>query len=202
MCCFCHFSLGDVGAIGAFAKNYVAQKGKEDLGQQRLDLADSRIEPSLNQLGQKAPSPLSLKASRPAAYKQSQSPGEAADDSASVVSELINRLKQNLSEQQGSWWRMSMMHAAKRPLMASFETSSRELVLSTCEIQEELAPVCHVFAFDLYKIAGAMVITCHPRTVQCGVYLFFIFTIILYKLCMLPITILLSFTGTKRKLSF
>ncbi|CDI86473.1 Apicomplexan-conserved protein Pf 23619083 and Py 23490592 low complexity 1667 aa, related [Eimeria praecox] len=65
---------------------------------------------------------------------------QGPDDSESVVSELIFRLKESISEQAGSWWRASMAKVAKRPLLASYETAPEEVFESTHEIQDELAP--------------------------------------------------------------
>ncbi|KAL8456053.1 hypothetical protein Emag_000128 [Eimeria magna] len=61
-------------------------------------------------------------------------------DSASVVSEMISRLKENMSEQAEGWWRMSMMRVANMPLLASYETSTKDVNSRTSEIQDELAP--------------------------------------------------------------
>ncbi|CDJ62433.1 hypothetical protein, conserved [Eimeria necatrix] len=63
---------------------------------------------------------------------------QGLDDSESVVSELIKRLKESLSEQAGSWWRASMAKVANRPLLASYETSSDEVFSRTAQIQDEL----------------------------------------------------------------
>ncbi|CDJ47230.1 hypothetical protein, conserved [Eimeria brunetti] len=65
---------------------------------------------------------------------------QGPDDSESVVSELIFRLKESISEQAGSWWRASMAKVAKRPLLASYETAPEEVFESTHEIQDELVP--------------------------------------------------------------
>lgn len=70
---------------------------------------------------------------------------QGPDDSESVVSELIFRLKESISEQAGSWWRASMAKVAKRPLLASYETAPEETFASTHEIQDELVPVCITF---------------------------------------------------------
>lgn len=67
---------------------------------------------------------------------------QGPDDSESVVSELIFRLKESISEQAGSWWRASMAKVARRPLLASYETAPEEAFAGTHEIQDELAPVC------------------------------------------------------------
>lgn len=64
-------------------------------------------------------------------------------DSASAVTDLITRLKENLRERSGSWWRDSMTRVTKRPLLASYQTSSKDMVCSTREIQDELTPVRH-----------------------------------------------------------
>ncbi|KAL8453089.1 hypothetical protein Emed_000959 [Eimeria media] len=61
-------------------------------------------------------------------------------DSASVVSEMISRLKENMSEQAEGWWRMSMTRVANMPLLASYETSTKDLNSRTSEIQDELTP--------------------------------------------------------------
>ncbi|KAL8275846.1 hypothetical protein Esti_000409 [Eimeria stiedai] len=61
-------------------------------------------------------------------------------DSASVVSEMISRLKENMSEQAEGWWRMSMTRFANMPLLASYETCAKDVVSRTSEIQNELAP--------------------------------------------------------------
>lgn len=66
---------------------------------------------------------------------------QGLDDSESVVSELIKRLKESLSEQAGSWWRASMAKVANRPLLASYETSSDEVFSRTAQIQDELVSV-------------------------------------------------------------
>lgn len=79
----------------------------------------------------------------PATYPQDSEALRSPADSASVVSEMICRLKENLSEQAGNWWRLSMMNMVNRPLLASFETFSKDMISHVSEIQEELAPVRH-----------------------------------------------------------
>ncbi|KAL8428234.1 hypothetical protein Efla_005336 [Eimeria flavescens] len=89
-------------------------------------------------------SPLSHIRSPETTYQRSNEGYAAAvpetGDSASIVSEMIARLKENLSEQAEGWWRMSMTKVANMPLLASYETSSEDFLSSTTEIQDELAP--------------------------------------------------------------
>lgn len=79
----------------------------------------------------------------PAAYALDSEALRSPPDSASVVSEMIFRLKENLSEQAGNWWRLSMMNMVNRPLMASYEIFSKEMTSHVSELQDELAPVRH-----------------------------------------------------------
>lgn len=145
---FCHYCSDEFGSDWGLEDKDLEELVREDendLPQLTLDSTAPPAESKLNQPQERAPDVAAPKPAEPAADRRdplAAVPQEAAD-SASVVSEMISRLKQNLSEQAGSWWRISMMNVANRPLLASYETSSKEMLSSTSEIQDELAPVRH-----------------------------------------------------------